>query len=133
MSSNQRAVVGLGSIATAPAGRVVTNDEMIERFPGRTAHDILQRTGIESRRLLAPGESALTLATRAARSVLTGAGMTLHDLDAIYVSTSTPISISPSMACLLHHQLGGAGESKDVAASDSGGLHRVSLRLAGGL
>ncbi|MCC7374785.1 MAG: hypothetical protein IT581_09020 [Verrucomicrobiales bacterium] len=118
VSSNQRAVVGLGSIATAPAGRVVTNDEMIERFPGRTAHDILQRTGIESRRLLAPGESALTLATRAARSVLTGAGMTLHDLDAIYVSTSTPISISPSMACLLHHQLGGAGESKDVAASD---------------
>jgi 2-oxoisovalerate dehydrogenase E1 component len=116
--SGQRAVVGLGSIATAPAGRVVTNEEMIARFPGRMAHDILQRTGIESRRLLAPGESALTLATRAARSVLSTAGMTLHDLDAIYVSTSTPISISPSMACLLHHQLGGAGESKDVAASD---------------
>lgn len=117
-SLKDRAVVGLGAIATAPAGRVVTNEEMVQRFPGRTPHDILQRTGIESRRLLAPGESALTLSTRAAKAVLGSAGMTLHDLDAIYVSTSTPLSISPSMACLLHHQLGGAGESKDVAASD---------------
>ncbi|MBL9138239.1 MAG: hypothetical protein JNK85_20390 [Verrucomicrobiales bacterium] len=116
--TGERAVVGLGSIATAPAGRIVTNEELVQRFAGRTAHDILQRTGIESRRLLAPGETALTLATRAARAVLGSAGMTLHDLDAIFVSTSTPISISPSMACLLHHQLGGAGESKDVAASD---------------
>jgi 2-oxoisovalerate dehydrogenase E1 component len=114
----RRAVVGVSSIAAVPAGRVVTNEELIQRFPGRTPHDILQRTGIESRPLLAADETALTLATRAARTALEGSGLTLHDLDAIYVSTSTPISISPSMACLLHHQLGGQGETKDIAASD---------------
>lgn len=113
-----RAVVGIRAIRGVPAGRLVTNEELVQRFPGRTPHDIFQRTGIESRRLLAPGETALTLATRAAREALEVAGLTLHDLDAIYVSTSTPMSISPSMACLLHHQLGGAGETKDVAASD---------------
>lgn len=114
----RRAVAGISSITTAPASRIVTNEEMAARFPGRTPHDILQRTGIESRRLLGAGESALTLATQAAQDALRKTGMTLHDLDAIYVSTSTPISISPSMACLLHHKLGGQGEVKDIAASD---------------
>lgn len=111
-------VVGLSSIIGVPAGRVVTNEEMIRRFPGRVADDILQRTGIQSRRLLAPGESALSLAATAARRSLAAAGMTLTDLDAIYVSTSTPVSISPSMACLLHHELSKDGPARDVAASD---------------
>lgn len=114
----RRAYIGLSTITTAPAGRVVTNEELVRRFPGRTPQDIYQRTGIESRRLLAPGETALTLATKAARLALAESGLTLADLDAILVSTSTPISISPSMACLLHHQLGGSGTSQDVAASD---------------
>jgi 2-oxoisovalerate dehydrogenase E1 component len=111
-------VVGLSAIVAVPAGRVVTNEEMIQRFPGRTADDILQRTGIRSRRLLAPGESALSLAVTASRGALAGAGMRLSDLDAIFVCTSTPISISPSMACLVHHALSQDGAARDVAASD---------------
>jgi 2-oxoisovalerate dehydrogenase E1 component len=114
----RRATVGLTAVTSAPAGRIVSNEELVRRFPGRTPHDILQRTGIESRPLLGPGETALTLATRAAQAALRESGLTLHDLDAIFVSTSTPISISPSMACLLHHQLGGQGETRDIAASD---------------
>lgn len=116
--ASDRCVVGISTIAPMPAGRVVTNEELVRRFAGRTPHDILQRTGIESRPLLAPGETALTLAARAAREALRTSGLTLHDLDAILVSTSTPISISPSLACLLHHQLGGEGAKKDIAASD---------------
>ncbi len=111
-------VVGLSSIVAVPAGRVVTNEEMIQRFPGRIADDILQRTGIQSRRLLAPGESALTLAVEASRGALKGVGMKLDELDAIFVSTSTPMSISPSMACLVHHALSQDGASRDIAASD---------------
>jgi len=111
-------VVGLSAIVAVPAGRVVTNEEMIQRFPGRTADDILQRTGIQSRRLLAPGETALSLAVTASRGALAGAGMKLSDLDAIFVSTSTPMSISPSMACLVHHALSRDGGARDIAASD---------------
>ncbi len=114
----RRVAVGLSHIASTPASRVVTNEELIRRFPGRTAQDIYQRTGIESRRMLGPGESALTLAVDASRKVLKEAGMTLGDLDGILVSTSTPISISPSMACLLHHELARDGVTKDIAASD---------------
>ncbi|MCC6234982.1 MAG: transketolase [Verrucomicrobiales bacterium] len=115
----RRAILGISTIATARASRIVTNEEMIQRFPGRTPHDISQRTGIEARPRLAPGESALALATKASRDALREAGLTLQDLDAILVSTSTPISVSPSMACLLHHQIAtGGGPAKDVAASD---------------
>jgi len=113
-----RDVVAISSIASAPAGRVVTNEALVRRFPGRSAQDIVQRTGIESRRHLAPGESALTLAATAARSALRSSGMTLADLDAIYVSTSSPVSVSPSMACLLHHELSRDGDARDIPASD---------------
>ena len=113
-----RAVVGISTITTAPAGRVVTNEELVKRFAGRSSHDILQRTGIESRRLLAPGESVLSLAAKAARAALKGTGLTLADLDAIFVSTSSPLSISPSLACLLHHELSQDGPTRDVPASD---------------
>ena len=110
--------VALSAITAAPAGRVVTNEELVKRFAGRSAHDVFQRTGIESRRLLAPGESALTLAAKASRTALRQVGLTLADLDAIYVSTSSPISISPSLACLLHHELSRDGAPRDLPASD---------------
>lgn len=114
----RRVVVGLSTVTAAPASRVVTNEELIQRFPGRTALDIYQRTGIETRRMLGPGESALSLAAQAARAALENVGLRLADIDAIFVSTSTPISISPSMACLLHHELSRDGGGKDLAASD---------------
>lgn len=116
--SSLRQVIGISTVTAAPASRRVTNEELVRRFPGRNAADIVQRTGIESRPLLAPGESALTLATRAARAALAESGLTLADLDAIFVSTSSPLSLSPSMACLLHHQLSLDGAARDVPASD---------------
>ncbi len=116
--AGSRDVVGISSVAASQGGCIVTNEELVRRFPGRTANDIVQRTGIESRHLLAPGESVLTLASSAARSALRASGLTLADLDAIFVSTSSPLSLSPSMACLLHHELGKDGAAKDMPASD---------------
>ena len=113
-----RNVVAISTITAAPAGRVITNEELVKRFAGRSAHDVFQRTGIESRHLLAPGESALTLAAKASRAALRQFGLTLADLDAILVSTSSPISISPSLACLLHHELSQDGSTRDLPASD---------------
>lgn len=118
LRATDRPVVALSGFAGVPAGRIVTNEELAARFPGRTPADIFQRTGIETRRWLAPGESALTLATAAVRQALLSSGLAPSDLSAIWVSTSTPISLSPSMACLLHHQLGLYGPVPDLPASD---------------
>jgi 2-oxoisovalerate dehydrogenase E1 component len=60
----------------------------------------------------------LTLAVRAARAALRTTALTLADLDAIFVSTSSPLSISPSLACLLHYELSKTGPTRDIPASD---------------
>jgi len=110
--------VTLSGLSFVTGSRVVTNEELVSRFPGRTPRDIVQRTGIERRHYCAAGEDALTLATAAARRTLSDTGLTLADLDAIYVSTSTPLAISPSLACRLHHSLSQEGPSKDMPACD---------------
>lgn len=97
----------------------VTNGELAARFPGRTAGDIEQRTGIVERFHCGPGEDALTLATAAARKALDAAGLTPADLDGLYVSTSTPLAVSPSLACRLQQVLGeGSTASADFPAVD---------------
>lgn len=111
-------VVGIATVAAVPAGRIVTNAELVKRFPGRTAADILQRTGIESRPRLDDGESVVSLAAAAARKALKESGLEASSLDAIFVSTSSPISLSPSLACLLHHELARDGAIRDLPAVD---------------
>jgi 2-oxoisovalerate dehydrogenase E1 component len=110
--------VGLTGIAFVTGSVRVDNVEMAARFPGRSPLDIVQRTGIETRYYCGPDETVLTLAVRAARGALEAAGLGLPDLDAIVVSTSTPLSISPSLACRLHHELSRTGPAKDVQAVD---------------
>ncbi len=109
---------GLSGLAFTTGSVRVTNEELAARFPGRTPEDIVQRTGIESRYYCGPDETVLTLAAAAARDALRGAGLKLQDLDAILVSTSTPLSVSPSLACRLHHELSRDGGVKDVQSSD---------------
>lgn len=111
-------MVGLTGLSFVTGSRCVPNDELIVRFPGRTSADIVQRTGIESRFYCADDETVLDLAVKASRAALSRAGMTLTDLDSILVSTSTPLAISPSLACRLHHALSRGGPTKDLPAHD---------------
>lgn len=110
--------VGLASIAFTTGSVVVDNHAMVARFPDRTPEDIVQRTGIESRFHCGEGESALTLATSAAKRALADAGLALADLDAIFVTTSTPLAVTPSLACRLQLALADGGPTTDVQASD---------------
>ncbi len=111
-------VVGLTGLSFVTGSRCVSNDELIARFPGRSSADIVQRTGIESRFYCADDETVLDLAVKASRAALSRAGMVLTDLDSILVSTSTPLAISPSLACRLHHALSQGGPTKDLPAHD---------------
>lgn len=110
--------VGLAGLAFVTGRRLVTNEELLSRFPGRTSMDIVQRTGIEARYYCAEDETVLDLAVAAARQALTGSGLRLADLDGILVSTSTPMAVSPSLACRLHDVLSRDGSTKDLPAHD---------------
>src|SRR5690606_40318800 len=95
-------VVGTGSYLPE---RVVTNAELEERFE-TTARWIVEHTGIERRRVAAPGEVTSDLAAAAAKQAIEAAGLTVADLDLIILATSTPDSPLPACAAHLQQKLG---------------------------
>jgi 3-oxoacyl-[acyl-carrier-protein] synthase-3 len=120
-------VVGLGHFAPA---EVVPNGEIAERL-GIDDEWIVKRTGIHTRRRVAPGERTSDLATFAARRALTDAGVDAYDLDLVLVATMTPDEITPNTAPLVAHALGAERAGAiDVGAACTGWL--AALRLAAG-
>ncbi|MGB0731359.1 MAG: 3-oxoacyl-[acyl-carrier-protein] synthase III C-terminal domain-containing protein, partial [Miltoncostaeaceae bacterium] len=110
--------VGLSAFTVRAGRKVLTNAEIAARFPGRTEADIMRRTGIRQRPVLAPDEDLATLASDAARQALDAQGMGPGDLEAIVVATGTPPRLSPTLACLVQNQLSEHYGASDVAASD---------------
>ena len=111
------ALIGLGAVR----GRArLHNSELLHRFrdfassqPGNDG--ILERTGIESRVVADPTQDAVTMATEAATLALAEAGVDADDLTLAICSTTTPVMISPSTACLVLHRL---APHTDIAAFD---------------
>lgn len=88
---------------------------------------IVQRTGIEFRHLVQPGETAATLGAAAARQALQKARLNADQVDEIIVATCTPDYRTPATASLIHHRLNGrAGiPCSDVNAACSGFLYAL--------
>lgn len=109
----------LGTGAYLPT-RVVTNDELAARVD--TTHDwIVQRTGIHERRVIAPGETTLSIAAQASRNALADAGLTPKDIELIVCATITPEHQLPATGCLLQAELGCDWiPAYDLAAACSG-------------
>ncbi|MFV2068360.1 MAG: beta-ketoacyl-ACP synthase 3 [Pirellulales bacterium] len=123
------------SISAAEGSERITNEDLLQYFPDRSAEDIVQRTGILSRPRATTGENAITLATRASRAALQRDRLTIDDVDAIICSTTTPVDISPSLACRTLHELcGGRGPREipayDIFAACSGYLYALSSAQA---
>jgi 2-oxoisovalerate dehydrogenase E1 component len=117
-SVRDRREVGIATIASALGSRKVPNDDLLAHHPGRSAADVFRRTGIDSRNWVGPGESALTLAVRAARTALDRSGLTLGDIDRIICSTVTPEVVSPSLACRVLTELCRGTASVEIPAFD---------------
>ena len=98
-------IAALSGVYRSVGTEAITNADITVNFPEMTEHDIFVRTGIESRVKASPEQSALSMAADAARQAIAGEGIRLEDIDLIICSTSTPQTISPSMACLVLHQL----------------------------
>ena len=127
--------VGISSIATVCGSRLVPNSELLSGGrcggnPTRTAEDIVQRTGIESRQWVAPGENPISLAVRASWEVLDREHLLPTDLDVVICSTTSPTAVAPSMACQVLQGLA-AGKSGtwtqayDIHAACSGYLYAL--------
>lgn len=97
---------------------------------------IRERTGIETRHILAAGETTADMATEAAKRALAKAGLRAEDIDGIVVGTSTPDSTMPSVATRVQAALGAHGAALDVAAACTGFVYALSVAhgwMQGGL
>lgn len=122
--------VGVSSVATVEGSRQVTNWDILSRQNNRTSDDIMRRTGIESRRWAGKNQNAINMAADACRKVLEQENLILEDIDMLVCSTTSPTSVTPSMACRLLNELAdNKGElmlqAFDINAACSGYLYAL--------
>jgi 3-oxoacyl-[acyl-carrier-protein] synthase III len=107
--------------------KVVTNAE-IEARADTTDAWIRQHTGIERRRVAAPGEVTSDMAAAAGKAAIEAAGLTVADLDMIILATTSGDSPMPSTAAHVQQKLGAdLIPSFDLAASFAGFLYAVTV------
>ncbi|MCA9169675.1 MAG: hypothetical protein KDB23_18505 [Planctomycetales bacterium] len=127
--------VGMSSITTVEGSRLVRNADLLSYgsprvHDDRTGEDIVRRTGIESRNWVIADEDAISMAARACEQVLEKENLILDDLDLLVCSTTSPTSVTPSMACrVLNRLAAGKGEAMvqafDINAACSGYLYAL--------
>jgi 3-oxoacyl-[acyl-carrier-protein] synthase-3 len=95
-------ILGIGM--SVPS-RVVTNHELAMKM--ETSHEwIVERTGIEERRWVEPGEGGADLATKASREAIERAGIQPKDIELIIYATLSPDFNFPGTAVFVQRQLG---------------------------
>jgi len=127
--------VGVSSVTTVTGSRVVTNLELLDRgaikhVPAMSADDIVRRTGIESRMWAQNGENAVTMAAQACWKVLDREKLIPEDIDLVICSTTSPTTVTPSMACqvlaaLCRDKTELMAQAYDINAACSGYLYAL--------
>ena len=84
---------------------VLTNFDLEKRMDTSDAW-IRERTGIERRHIVAPGETTVDMAEHAARAALAAAGREPSEVDLIIVGSCTPDLIFPNAGVMLQARLG---------------------------
>ena len=83
----------------------VSNADLTQEFPDWSVQKIADKTGIDSRRVSAPGECSSDLAAAAAERLFKG-GVDRSSIDYVLFCTQSPDYFLPTSACLLQARLG---------------------------
>ncbi len=106
----------------------VRTNEQISETVDTSDSWIYERTGIKSRRIAGPDESAASMAEIAARQAIEAAACDPEAIDLIIVATGTPDRVYPSTGCLLQQRLGIKNTvAFDVQAACSGSIFALSI------
>lgn len=84
----------------------LTNAVLVKLYPEWTEADILAKTGIAERRVVADDETALDLAEKAARQLFAEYAIDPATIDYLVLCTQSSEYRLPSTSCLLQHRLG---------------------------
>ncbi|MEE8450901.1 MAG: beta-ketoacyl-ACP synthase 3 [Thermoguttaceae bacterium] len=108
--------------------RVVTNAQLVERFPEITEQYVYQVTGIRERRWADKDERPSDMAFKASLEAIRKSGIATKEIDAVILATTTPDMAMPSTACILQDRLSLRGvPAFDLNAACSGWLYAVSM------
>jgi 3-oxoacyl-[acyl-carrier-protein] synthase-3 len=99
---------GIAGLGVALPEDVISTDAIAARV-GVDPEWITRRTGIFSRRHLAPGATIADLGERAAREALADADVDARELDAVLVATASADEVMPAAAPLIAGRLGARG------------------------
>jgi len=126
-------IVGIGGYLPE---RVMSNAELAQVVDTSDAW-ITERTGIKERHIIAADQMTSDLAVEAANIALADAGLTIDDIDALVLATTTPDLIFPATATVVQSKLGGKGfPAWDIQAVCSGfvyGLGQVEGMMRAGM
>jgi len=126
MKRSNDSIVFLGFGGYLPE-RVVTNEELVEKFPEITPEYIYQVTGIRRRRWAAEDEKPSCMAYQAALEAIRKADIATKEIDAVIVATTTPDVAMPSTAAILQDRLNlQTIPAFDINAACSGWLYAVA-------
>ena len=124
MSRIRSVVRGCGSYLPAEA----LSNEALAKTVDTSDEWIVQRTGIRSRHIAAPGEMTSDLALAAARAALADAGVEASEIDMIVLATSTPDQTFPATAASVQAGLGiERGFAFDLQAVCSGFVYALAV------
>jgi 3-oxoacyl-[acyl-carrier-protein] synthase-3 len=116
-------------IGMAVPSRVVTNDDL-SKLMETTNEWIIERTGIEQRRWVEPGEGGAELGAKAAKEAIERAGITANDIDLIIYATLSPDVNFPGTAVFVQRLLGIANKGipcLDIRQQCTGFIYGLSI------
>jgi 3-oxoacyl-[acyl-carrier-protein] synthase III len=117
----------VGGLGIAVPEGIVTNAPIAERL-GVSERWIVERTGIEERRVAAPEERLSDYAAEAGLRALAAAGLEAEALDLVLVATITHEQLSPNAAPLVASRIGAVRAGAiDVGAACSGFVSALAL------
>jgi 3-oxoacyl-[acyl-carrier-protein] synthase-3 len=103
------------AVATHLPAAVLGNHELADLFPGWSEGKILEKTGIEARRVAGPDETAADLAFEAAERLFAAGACERDEIDFLIFCSQAPDYILPTTACVLQDRL---GLRRDIGAMD---------------
>jgi len=107
LSQQQIGILGTGVYLPEA---ILTNEDL-EKMVETTSQWIVERSGIQERRIAAPDEDTVSLAVAAGRRALQAAGIEPEQLSYIILGTNTPAHFFPAGAIRIQEELGIGGQA----------------------
>jgi 3-oxoacyl-[acyl-carrier-protein] synthase III len=119
----------LKDIALYLPDAVLGNDELAKIYPEWPAAKILEKTGINERRIASEKQTAGDMAYEAAVNLFAQGNVAVQDVDFIILCTQAPDYVLPTTACLLQDRLGISRQAGalDINLGCSGFVYGLSL------